>query len=135
MNLDVQAVRLGLATAASSITGLRTSDFVPDAVNPPCFVVGDMRGKFHQTMGSTGGLSEIDFTVYVITSSAVDRTGQRSAFAYLKPNTGILNALEVDQTLGGVCSTTTVYDFDGPRELTFGTQSYWGVSFSVTVRG
>lgn len=131
--MDVQAVRLGLKTAAEAACE-RGFDYVPEDLSPPAFVVADMRGQYHQAFGSTGGLTSVVVACHVLTSHATDRTGQRAAMAYLA-NGQMLVALEADQTLGGVCSTVTVTDFDGPRQLTVGANDYWGVSFNVTVRG
>jgi hypothetical protein len=104
----VEAVETRLET----ISGLRTAEYVPDAVNPPQAVV-DFSGPidYHQTF--VHGKQRLELTVIILVSRSVDRIGSAALAAYASTTgtNSIHAAIEGDATLGGIVDDCTVAEF------------------------
>ena len=68
----VSTIRTGLATNLATITGLRTSATMPDAINPPVAIVVPEGITFDSAMAR--GMDEYSFTIMVIVGRADART-------------------------------------------------------------
>jgi hypothetical protein len=114
--MDVDAIQQGLATAASTITGLRGYASLPEAINPPVAAVTEFEMQYHQAFG---GLVEAMFTFGVFVSRADQPSGRAALTGYLAPSgAGSLPAaIEADKTLGGVCKTLVVRRVRGAYRL------------------
>lgn len=124
----------GVEARLATISGLRTSDIIPDQINPPCAIVGvpDVP-NYRVTMAR--GFYELDFTVTVLVSAALDRIGQIKLAGYMNPigATSIITAIEGDKTLGGAVADSYVRSFRrlGIREV--GEIGFYGGEFVVYV--
>jgi len=116
----------------STISGLRVSDVSPGQVNPPQAIIGTPNVEYHAV--HSGG-DEHDFQLYVLTSAALDRIGQRllAEFAASSGARSIRATLEADRSLGGVADDVRVTRFRvlGRREV--GLIGYFGGVFTVEV--
>ncbi|MEU8055710.1 hypothetical protein [Microbispora bryophytorum] len=124
----------GIESRLATIPGLRTSEIVPDQVNPPIAVVGvPPISNYHATMGR--GKFALEPTVTVIVSSAMDRSGQRALAEYANPtgDKSIVAAIEGDKTLGGVVDDCIVVSFDPLGLESVGAVDYYGGLFTLRV--
>jgi len=119
-------VRDGLKTRLQTITGLRAYDLVPDAVVPPCAVVGQL--DFTIDIDNARGLDQAQVDVLVIVQRFSERAGQDKLDAYLagSGSSSIKTAIEGDRTLGGTVNTLRVtgaeagtYDSQGVTFLSY----------------
>jgi hypothetical protein len=132
---SLSAVRTALAGAADNITGLRASATVPDSINPPTFVVGEITQSFDQTMQR--GLDEILITCRLYVSRADDKHGQDKLDAYLagSGSSSIKATVEADRTLGGACSTLRLETQQGYGQYEVAGIPYFGAEFTIRVWG
>lgn len=102
------AVRDGLVTRLQTIAGLRCYDTLPDAVTPPCAVIGNLDLTFD--IDNARGLDQANLDILVIVQRMSERAGQNKLDAFLA-GTGagsIKTAIEGDRTLGGAVQTLRV---------------------------
>lgn len=139
--MDVVAVYSGLATAASTINGLRCFDFVPDAPNPPCFFPAELEQDYDKAFG--GGLEAWTVTCRVLVPRSDDRSGQKELQGYLKRTgpTSIRAAIEATRVrgvgaLGGVCHDLHVRKSTGYGMYEHPAGSFWlGAELEVYIIG
>ncbi len=119
-------VRDGLKTRLQTISGLRCYDLVPDQVNPPAAVVGQLDFTFD--IDNARGLDQANVDVIVIVQRFSERAGQNRLDAYLAGSGAgsIKAAIEGDRTLGGACQTLRVtsaesgsYESNGSNFLSY----------------
>jgi len=133
--VTITAMRQGLATNLATISGLRTSSFVPDNPTPPIAVVIPNKVDFDSAFQR--GADEYTFKVVVIAARASERSAQNTLDAYCNATgaTSIKTAAEIDKTLGGSamdCRVTDLTDY-GPVQI--GDTQYLAATFTVTVIG
>jgi hypothetical protein len=74
-------LRDAIQSTLATITGLRVHDTIPDVTNPPAVVVYPTDADFNVAMGR--GVDTWSFSLYVLVSAAVTRTGQDALDAYV----------------------------------------------------
>lgn len=134
MAVDIEAIHEGLATAASTVSGLRSYAALPAAINPPVFAVTEFELSYHGTFGSTRGLTEFMFTCGVFSDDS--DAGRKVLLPFISPNgtSSVPAALESDKTLGGACKTLVVQRVRGAyRIYEVGNNSYIGAMIDVKV--
>ena len=117
-----------------SIDGLRVTAYVADQVNPPQAVIGvPPIPSYHRTMGR--GLIQLNPTVTVLVSAALDRAGQLMLADYANPTgtKSIVQAIESDKTLGGIVDDCMVVDFTPLGLEQAGLVGYYGGVFTLQV--
>lgn len=126
-------LRTGLATNLGTISGLRTSSFVPDTVAPPIAIVEPASIKFDVSMGR--GLDEFSFKVTVIVGRATDRAAQATidSFCSSAGSSSVKRAIESDRTLGGKCNDLRVTNLSSYGSIQIGDTPYLAAEFAVTV--
>jgi hypothetical protein len=129
----VATIRTGLATNLATISGLRTSATMPDAINPPIAIVMPDSISYDTTMGR--GLDEYAFTILVVVGRADARTSQGSVDAFCNPTgaSSIKTAVQSDRTLGGAASSLRVTSMRNYTSITAGDVVYLAAEFAVTV--
>ena len=122
-----------LSMALTAVPGLRVADHLPEQVNPPMAVVQLQSIFNHRTM--QGGTSEWSFLVALVAGRMGDRSAQRQIDGWVSydGSQSIRAALEVDQTLNGVCQSLLVADMVSVRPLSQGDAEYLSCEFNVTV--
>jgi len=126
-------IRTGIATNLGTISGLRTSAYVPDEPKPPIAIIFPENISFDTAFGR--GLDTYTFTVQVIVSKISDRNAQSNLDGYCNPSgaSSIKAALESDKTLGGLGQDLRVTEARDYRAATINENTYLTVTFAVTV--
>jgi len=126
-------IRTGIATNLGTISGLRTSAYVPDEPKPPIAIIFPENISFDTAFGR--GLDTYTFTVQVIVSKISDRNAQSNLDGYCNPSgaSSIKAALESDKTLGGLVQDLRVTEARDYRAATINENTYLTVTFAVTV--
>lgn len=126
-------VMQGIETRLATISGLTTSEFVPDKINPPMAIVGVPPIDYRVTMQK--GVFTLNPTVTVFVSAAFDRLGQTALAGYANPtgSTSVIVAIEGDKTLGGVVEDCIVVDFRPLGLEEVGQVGYYGGVFNLRV--
>lgn len=128
----IEQVMLGIEARLHTIAGLRATEYAADQINPPHAIVGvPPIPRYHATMAR--GTFEIEPTVTILVSAAVDRVGQLKLAGYANPTgaSSVLAALEADKTLGGVVDDCYVVDFRPLGLQEVGVIGYYGGVFTL----
>lgn len=101
-------VRTNLKTRLATISGLKTYDHIPDSVNVPAAIVGQLDMTFDSAMNR--GLDTANCTVLLIVGRMSESAGQAKLDGYLagSGSTSIKAAIEADVTLSGAVKTLRV---------------------------
>jgi hypothetical protein len=131
----VGAVAAGLKARLATVSGLRTTSYQPEQLNPPFAYPSLNSVTYNRTMGGDSSVSTMDFTCHVVVGRWVDRVAHSNLDAYLSPNgaSSIKLALEGDTTLGGACSDLVVNSSANISALEQDDAEYLQISFQVTV--
>lgn len=131
--MTIQTIRQGIATNLATISGLRTSAFVPDNPTPPIAIVVPDRVAYDTA--NRRGLDNYTFRVLVLAQRASERGAQATLDAFCNPTgaTSVKAAIESDRTLGGNANDCRVTDLTEYGEVSIGETQYLGATFSVTV--
>lgn len=105
MPATVSQVATGLATRLGTISGLRTSTYMPEQLNTPIGFPVLESIEYHKAFG--GGDVTMRWSVFVVVGRYTDRTAHAALDGYLSYSgaSSIRAAIEGDTTLGGVCQT------------------------------
>jgi hypothetical protein len=133
----LEQIMQGIETRLATIPGLRTSDTIPGAINPPQAIVGVPVVDSYVTGLNPHQRPTLAPTITVLVSSALDRTGQLALAAYADPagTRSIPAAIAADASLGGLlgpgaCQVTR-FDPLGLEEV--GLIGYFGGRFTLRV--
>jgi hypothetical protein len=121
----LSAVRDGINARLATIPGLRTSDTIPDQVNPPLAVVGVPSGVFDEQFDGSLLLT-FPIRLYVSLAGGASRS-QDAIDAYLTGASEVRAAIYGDRTLGGAAKAVHVLGWD-PYGIETNTA---GVSYAV----
>jgi hypothetical protein len=126
-------LRSGLATRLATISGLRSSAYIPDNPHPPVAVV--MPGRISYDTAFGRGSDEYQFTIMLIVGRVADRASQTNLDAYCASSgsTSVKAAIEGDRTLGGHALDCRVTEMTNQGSLAIGDVTYHTAEFSVTV--
>lgn len=135
MSATIGLIASALEMALKTISGLRTTPYLPDTISPPVALVAIEDVTYHGAFGYSD--VEHTFTIFLIVGRASDRAGIESMEGFMS-NTGTTSvraALEADPTLGGVVSTLVVEKAGPPVSLNIGTSGavYLSLPFTVLV--
>jgi len=131
---SLEAIMQGIESRLATIAGLRVSDTLPGAINPPQAIVGVPPVDSYVT--SLGGIRPtLAPTVTVLVSSTMDRVGQLALAAYADPSgaRSVPAAIAADPTLGGVVGGCQVTRFDPLGVEEVGLIGYFGGRFTLRV--
>ena len=125
----------GLATNLATVSGLRTSSYQPEQINPPCAFPVLNTVTYHAAFG--GGDFVADFNVYVIVGRWTDRTAQSLLDEMLSysGSKSIRAALESDLTLGGTAQTLVVSSAASISSVNAADAEFLQIQFTVQVHG
>ena len=128
---SISTLRTGIKNNLATITGLRTSSFQPDTINPPIAIVFPVSVNYDETFNR--GMQTYTFAVQVIVGRVSERTGQNSldAFCASTGASSIKLAIESDKTLNGTAFDIRVTDMRNYGELTVGEVNYLSAEFVV----
>lgn len=133
---SIQQILDGVEAVLRGIDGLRVSDYSPGQVTPPQAIITVPPITYRQTFGARRW--QLDMTITVLTSAALDRAGQRR-LAEFADHTG---PRSIFQAFGGAGGGV---DLDGLVEVAYitgfaplgleqvGQIGYFGGEFTLTV--
>ena len=135
MPATVSQVATGLANNLATISGLRTSAYQPEQLNPPFAFPTLNRIEYHRAFA--GGDVVMDWTVNVIVGRYVDRNSFAILDDYLSYSgvKSVRAAIEADKTLGGVCQTLVLPSGANITSLSSADAEFLQIQFQVTVHG
>lgn len=133
MSVSVSGMRTRLAVNLSTISGLRTSDYVPDDPKPPVAVVMPPTIKYDLAMGR--GLDEYEFIVTVIVGKQSERAAQRLLDSLCAPTGAgsVKTAIESDRFLAGNSNDLRVTEMRRISSLIIDQITYLAAEFTVQV--
>jgi hypothetical protein len=133
--VTITPIMLGLETRLKTISGLRTSPYVPDQITPPHAVIEVPPIDYHTTFAH--GMVNLTFTIRLFAQKVIDRIDQptMAAFADIAGTNSIHAAIEGDKTLGGVADDCKVISFDPVGGAEVGALPYYEGVFTVRVLG
>jgi len=101
-------VRANLKARLATITGLKTYDYIPDSINVPGAVVGQLDLNFDATFNR--GFDNATCTILLIVGRMSESAGQTKLDGYLAStgSTSVKAAIEGDVTLSGAVQTLRV---------------------------
>jgi hypothetical protein len=128
---SITELRAGIKTNLATISGLRTSDYQPDNINPPVAIVFPISLNYDETFHR--GMQTYTFAVQVIVGRVSERTGQSTIDAYCSStgSNSIKLAIESDKTLAGKAFDLRVTDMRNYGELIVGEVNYLSAEFVV----
>ena len=131
--MTLTAIRQGIAANLSTISGLRTSWFVPDNPTPPIAIVVPDRVDYDVSFAR--GSDTFYINVLLIGGRINERTAQTSLDAFLDStgSSSVKTAIESDKTLGGAAHSVRVTDWSGYGPLAIGDAQYLTVTIRVMV--
>lgn len=124
-------LRDALATAMSSVYGLRTSATIPDNPRPPVAVV--MPERIVYDLNARRGADTFYFSIMLLVGRADDRAAQNNLDQYVVGPDSIKTAIESDRTLGGAANTCRVTEMLNYSTVTVGDTLYLAAQFTVEV--
>ncbi len=126
-------LRTGLANRLTTITGLRSSAYIPDNPQPPVAVV--MPGRIQYDTAFGRGSDEYSFTIMLIVGRVADRASQTTLDAYCESSgtRSVKAAIEGDRTLGGKALDCRVTEMTNQGSLSIGDVTYHTADFNVSV--
>jgi len=130
---SISELRTALATNLGTISGLRTSEFIPDNPSPPIAVVQFDRAQYHLDMRN--GMAEYNFVVQLIVGRVDERTAQRTLDAYCSStgSSSVLLGVESDRTLNNKAFDCVVTEMSSYGPVLVNDITYLGAEFQVRV--
>jgi hypothetical protein len=130
---SVSELRTGIATNLATITGLRTSSFMPDNPNPPIAVVMPSSISYDDVFKR--GMQTYIFNVLVIVGRVDERTAQSNLDGFVSSTgaSSIKLAIERDKSLGGKAFDTRVTEMRNYGQLSIQDILYLTGEFTVLV--
>jgi hypothetical protein len=121
---DISALRSGIKTNLSTISGLRVSDTIPDQINPPQAILSLSSISFDKAMHK--GLTLYTFTLTVLVARQSERSGQAKLDTYVQSSgaSSVKLAIESDRTLSGAA-----YDCTCPQVTSYGVTTIGDVNY------
>lgn len=131
--MTIAAIQSGLAANIATISGLRTSAFVPDNPNPPIAIPVPNAIEYDQAFAQ--GLHRYDYDILIIASRASERGAQSTLDAYCDPTgaSSVKAAIERDRTLAGAAQTLKVSRRVDIKYLQIGETTYLAATLAVEV--
>jgi hypothetical protein len=129
----ISEIRDGIATNLATITGLRTTDTVPDNPQPPVAIIQPNSIEYDRAFQR--GLDQYSFTVTVIVGRASERWAQRTLDLYCggSGSSSVKTAIESDRTLSGVIQDLRVVAMRNYGTIPLGDQTYLAAEFDLIV--
>lgn len=138
--MDLVAICQKIAEAASTVTGLNTSAYVPDAIVEPHLFIAEAEIDYNRTFGKT---AELEITARLLVGSQDDEASQELLRGYLSTGTGptasVKEAIEAARgapgqpALDGEADDLWVRRIERPRWYEHAGAQYVGVDIQIKV--
>ena len=133
MPATVSQVADGLKTRLATISGLRSTSYQPEQMNPP-FAYPELTSvEYHRAFG--GGDVVMSWQIHAVVGRWTDRTAHTLLDDYLSYDgaKSIRACLEADKTLSGVCQTLVLSSGADVSSLSEGGAEFLEIQFTLTV--
>jgi hypothetical protein len=128
---SITELRAGIKNNLATISGLRTSDYQPDSINPPVAIVFPISVDYDDTFAR--GMQTYTFSVQIVVGRVSERTGQNAIDSFISSTgaSSIKLAIESNKTLSGKAFDLRVTDMRNYGELLVGEVNYLSAEFIV----
>ncbi len=126
-------IRTGIATNLATISGLRTTETVPDNPQPPTAIIQPTSIDFDKTFAR--GLDQYNFVVTLIVGRASERWAQKLLDSYCAGSGAgsVKAAIESNRTLSGQIQDLRVTAMRNYGTITIGEVIYLAAEFDLVV--
>lgn len=131
--MTIAQVRTAMATALDGISGLRSSPYLTDQINPPQAMIDFEIPEYDLVFGR--GADEYLFTVWIFDQRTSERSSQIRLDTWRDPSSAssLKQVLETNAGLLAVCDYARVKSASVPRAVQVGATDYLVVEFQVEV--
>lgn len=142
--MDWNAVSDALETAANTVPGVNAFSEVPDDLPTIGFYVGEIDVALNRTMrgrrtpgGPRRGSDEAEITCRILVARYSDKHALRKLRDFMSGHgaESIVDAIELDRTLGGTVDDSYCRSLRGNRLFNVGEGRYYGVELTLFVIG
>lgn len=130
---DFAAVRDGLKARLDSIEGLRGHDTAPLTIEPPCGIVAPASGQFMTPTSMGRGCYDLRFAVFLLVSSAWNRTAQNRLDSYLASEGPDSVWMAIEDTPVADTQYAVITGISDYGQVIYAGIQYYGVRIAVTV--
>lgn len=131
--MTVATVRAAIADACATVTGLRSSTYIPDQVNPPVAVVGTVAFDPRLVLGEGKCARNIQVTVYLPRTAEASSQKFADTLTELSGSGSLIVALQTNAGLLALVDYLTVTEVRGPLVGTVGAVEYLIYEFDTEV--
>jgi hypothetical protein len=128
--MNLALVRAGLTDVLGSVAGLRVYDTAPETIEPPAATV--FLGSATVNDDFDGAYTVSWSIVLLVSRAADDSRAQRALDSTIND---VVDAIDADNTLGGVVDSADVAGWDDPGTFTYGETDYIGTAVTVETIG
>jgi hypothetical protein len=142
LNAVATAVTAAVTAQAITLDGklVTAADFVPQAIDPPFFAVGEFENLVHRTYS---GMNELTLKCAMYVSLATEDEGQRKCRAVASSSgaNSVQGAVEAargapgQSALSGAANDIVLRNTSGPKVFEIAGKAYYGVEFELYVVG
>jgi hypothetical protein len=131
--LKTRLETVALTAELSNTRQLKVYDLVPETVITPCAIIIPKSSEWNQTYQR--GTDAYTFEIQLLAAKADSATGQELLDRFLEAGgvSSILDAIDADDTLGGLVHYTNFSGWDDYGKYDYPPVSYWGVVLKVEV--
>ena len=129
----IAQIRTGIAANLATISGLRTTDTVPDNPQPPVAVI--MPSSIEYDLSFQRGLDLHNFVVMIIVGRASERRAQQTLDLFCAGTgaSSVKAAIESNRTLTGLVQDLRVTSMRNYGSTVIGETTYLAVEFDLVV--
>ena len=129
----IAQIRTGIAANLATISGLRTTDTVPDNPQPPVAVI--MPSSIQYDLSFQRGLDLHNFVVMIVVGRASERQAQQTLDLFCAGTgaSSVKAAIESNRTLTGLVQDLRVTSMRNYGSTVIGETTYLAVEFDLVV--
>lgn len=129
----IAEIRAGIATNLATISGLRTTETIPDNPQPPVAIIAPSAIEYDLTFKR--GLDQYNFIVTLIVGRASERQAQRTLDLYCagSGSSSVKTAIESNRTLSGLVQDLRVTAMRNYGSTVIGENTYLACEFDLVV--
>lgn len=129
----IAEIRAGIATNLATISGLRTTETIPDNPQPPVAIIAPSAIEYD--LSFQRGFDQYNFVVTLIVGRASERQAQRTLDLYCAGtgSSSVKTAIESNRTLSGLIQDLRVTAMRNYGSTIIGENTYLAAEFDLVV--
>lgn len=129
----IAEIRAGIATNLATISGLRTTETIPDNPQPPVAIITPSAIEYD--LSFQRGFDQYNFLVTLIVGRASERQAQRTLDLYCAGtgSSSVKTAIESNRTLSGLIQDLRVTAMRNYGSTVIGENTYLAAEFDLVV--